>query len=356
MMEKDKKSEPKEFITKYGYKWYPDGTCGKKEGLLIIFLGKEEILNIFNHIEKKLNRSIDKLLRLAKRIVTVNVINQEFIGRLMKVLIRARFISNERLKNILNKKLISTIGWGVCEKSELNFKEKSAYFIIKNYPSLPLIEGAVGGLVQYVFNLKSVRFESREKNRKAFIHILPKKEEEELAKYILKPVLGFELGLLPGDIEYEFSEKNIPKEFFDIFEWRIKEGLIYDKRTNKEQMLFTRYAIDATFNLLKRELGEDFISEAIFEGEKNYIKELLKGTTQEIQNKLLTKKEFGIKGWGLLKEVKKGENSYTIQVNNPFNSEIIAGFLSGFFETKEGVELKTEWKEQDNFLKVILKK
>ncbi len=355
-MDKDKKSTPKEFITKFGYKWYSDGTCGKKEGLLIVFMGEEEILNLFDYIEKKLGQSINKLLCLAKRIVTVNVINQEFVGRLMKFLIRVRLISDERLKNVLNEKLLVPIGWGFCEKAKINHKEKSGFFQIKNYPSKPLIEGAVSGLIQYVFNLSGVNIKSKEEKNKILIWVTPEEKEDELAKYILKPVRGVELGLLPGDIKYEFLEKGTPAKLFEAFEWQLDKGLILDRRTKEHKMLFTRYALDATFHILKRELGSDFISETIFEAEKDYIKNLLKNIDKEARKELLTKEEFGLNGWGYLKKIKKEGNGYNIVVYNPFNHEIISGFISGFFEIKEGKEFKTRWYGgKNNILEIELK-
>ena len=177
-----------EFITKRGYVWYPNGTWGKKGGLFLVFIGKEELLNIFSEIEKQLGRPIDKLITLAKRIVTINVVNEEFLGRFMKSLVYLRLTSGRILKNTLNKKLTSSIGWGVCDDVKINYKEKKASFRFRNYPSIALIEGAVGGIVQYMFRLKSVKITSRERNEFLETKVEPREEESELAKYISSPV------------------------------------------------------------------------------------------------------------------------------------------------------------------------
>jgi len=347
----------KDFITKYGYVWYPNGTWGKKDGLLLAFMGKEEILNIFGSIEKTLQRPIDRLLSLAKRIVTVNVVDQEFLGHLMKFLIKIRLVSNKRLTKILNQKFIAPIGWGICKKAEIDHSKKSALFIVKNYPSIPLIEGALSGLLQYIFNLPGVEINSREEGDKLKINVLPRKRDIGLAEYIPKPVLASELWLLPGNIEYNLCPKcKIPLDFSERYEWFLDEGRIVDRKTKKDQLLFTRYALDAILGLLKRELGSEDISKIIFEAEKGYIKNLYKNENEEkVLKALLSQKDFGLKGWGNLKELKEIEGGIEVKIENPFYVEILAGFVAGAYEAVKKEESKTEWQEKDNVLLIKIK-
>ncbi len=342
----------REFITKYGYKWHSNGTWGKEEGLLLVLLGKEEILNILNNIEKTIGQPIGKLVSLAKRIVTLNVVDLEFLGHLMKFLIRMRLVSNERLKEALNQKFIAPIGWGVCEKVELDHKLKSALFVIKKYPSIPLIEGAVAGLVQYIFNLPGVNIKSKKENGEVEISISPLEKEIELAEYVLKPVPVSEVGLLPGNIKYEVCPKcKTPKGFSERYEWDLPNGRIIDKDTGKDQLLFTRYAVEAILGILKRELGNDIISDIILKTEKEYIRKILQ-EKKKIDRKLINQIMFGIRGWGNLKKIEENGKNWNIVIENPFYSEILVGFIAGFYEAYFQTESQVNWEEKNYSLKI----
>lgn len=341
-----------EFITKRGYVWYPNGTWGKKGGLFLVFIGKEELLNIFKEIEKQLGHPIDKLISLAKRIVTVNVINEEFLGRFMRFLVRLRLINNKILKNTLNKKLTSSIGWGVCEEVRLNYKKKKAFFKFRNYPSVALIEGAIGGIVQYIFRLVSVKITSHEKNGILETKIEPRDKESELAKYISNPVPASKLEFLPGNISYNLCPNcKVPKEFSDRYEWDIPEGKIIHKNTKKDYLLFTRYAIEVIFNLLIKELGEE-IRNIILSAEKRYIKENLifpSNNNTGAYRAILDVKEFGLKGWGNFIIVKKENDNLVVHVDNPFSEIIIGGLILGCYEAMENREGNIKWeKEKEN--------
>lgn len=338
------------FITKYGYNWNSDGTWGKKEGLLVSFMGKEEILNIFENIEKELKKPIDKLLILSKRIVTLNVVNQEFLGRFMRFLIRARLFNDNKLKKALNKKFFAPIGWGICEKIHLDHRRKSAIFILKNYPLASLSEGAVSGIVQYIYNLAGVNIKREERGKLLKVLVSPSETEDELVKYVLKPVLASELGLLPGNIQYNFCPKcKIPIDFSERYNWILDEGRIVDIKTNKDQLLFTRYALDAIFGLLKRELGREFISKIIFKAEKKYITNLYKDKNEDFE-RLVSQKDFGMKGWGNLKEIKKTGDIIEVRIDNPFYKEILSGFVAGAYSATKNQEVRTKWQGKNNIL------
>lgn len=338
-----------EFITKRGYVWYPNGTWGKKGGLFLVFIGKEELLNIFKEIERQLGRPIDKLITLAKRIVTINVVDEEFLGRFMRFLVRLRLVNGNMLKNTLNKKLTSSIGWGVCDEAKLNYKEKKASFKFRNYPSIALIEGAIGGIVQYMFRLESVKITSQKKDGILETKIEPKDKESELAKYIQNPAPASKLEFLPGNINYNLCPNcKVPKEFSDRYKWDMSGGKIIHKNTKKDYLLFTRYAIEAIFNLLIKELGDD-IKDIILNAEKKYIKENLifsSNNNTEDYRETLNVKEFGLKGWGNFVAVKKENNNLVVHVDNPFNEIIIGGLILGCYEAIENKEGNIKWKKE----------
>lgn len=338
-------------LTKRGYKWRSNGTIGKEEGLLAMLIGEDELKNVFDSIEKKFNRPIDKLIILAKRIVTVNVENSEFLGRFMRLLTRLGLVSKNRAKDALNDNLIKAVGWGFCEKfEEFSYKEKKVVGTFKNYPTSSLIAGGVSGTIQFLFGLNSVDISQEENNGVLKMTITAKEKESELAKYIPQPTLSSKLNLLPGNISYDYCSRcDTPREVGDLYEWKLDKGKIIDKRTGKYYLLFTRYAIEVILGLIIRELGDE-VRKIIFEAEKKYIKDNfsnqrnLTGTVEDYKV-LLDQKEIGLKGWGNVVDIKKENKNLIVRVNNSFYEPIFSGMIGGYYEAIEGIEVDVKWEK-----------
>lgn len=173
------------------------------------------------------------------------------------------------------------------------------------------------------------------------IAIEPEPERPEIAKR-----LEFKNPpLKPGRRQYSRCRSCGVPEDLSALEWREKDGIIIDKKTDIRMVFLDSYMTNAVLRELVRELGEE-VKPIIVEAQRifslNHLrKENLHGQRgvngsdkslfiNEVLDTIAMRGQGNPVGWT------RKDDDFIINVDNPFNEEILAGTFSAMYEIATG--------------------
>lgn len=135
------------------------------------------------------------------------------------------------------------------------------------------------------------------------------------------------------------------------YEWSQDEGIILNRATGRRMVFFAPSVLEAIFDELERELGED-ISRVVVEAQRRLTREGLYSIPAEDPEAEL-RTLFALRGLGGLRELKLGPEGMGLVMDNVCLPLMVAGLAQGLFETLRDAASRVDWSgEEDGAFRV----
>lgn len=129
-------------------------------------------------------------------------------------------------------------------------------------------------------------------------------------------------------------------------DWDTDNGVIRSATTGRRFALVGPPMIEAVFEELENELGEE-IPEVIIEAQRRFVRNGFYAVS-EIKNIDGMREQFARRGLGLIKELEMGRDGVHVVLENATLHLMIVGLTQGFYELAFGAEGKVEWDLSEN--------
>ncbi|MGQ9535656.1 MAG: hypothetical protein ACUVT4_00280 [Actinomycetota bacterium] len=125
------------------------------------------------------------------------------------------------------------------------------------------------------------------------------------------------------------------------YEWRLAEGLILHRDTGRRMVFFAPSVLEAIFEELERELGED-ITRVVVEAQRRLTKEGLYALREDDPEEEL-RTMLALRGLGGLQKLKVNAQGLELMMENVCLPQVVAGLAQGLFEILHGDGTKVSW-------------
>lgn len=150
--------------------------------------------------------------------------------------------------------------------------------------------------------------------------------------------------------KYAYPEGNIHLEACPVcgapillgeYEWRLAEGLILHRDAGRRMVFFAPSVLEAIFDELERELGED-ITRVVVEAQRRLTREGLYALRREdLEEELRTM--LALRGLGGLRELEVSPRGMALVMENACLPPVVAGLAQGLFEDLHGDGTRVSW-------------
>ncbi len=144
-----------------------------------------------------------------------------------------------------------------------------------------------------------------------------------------------------GDIRLESCSRCGAPLLLGDYRWLLDEGLIQHRETGRRMVFFAPSVLEAIFDELEREVGED-ITRAVVEAQRRLTAEGLHSIRGENPEEEL-RAMLALRGFGGLRELTWGPDGVILAMENACLPQVVAGLTQGLYESAEGVGSRVDW-------------
>jgi len=327
---------PKRLVKEH--RWLDNGTIvqSKNPDHRMVFMEIDNILGTFSGIEEIIGVSIEHIIIEAKRRASFDFIDHMLPGP-VKLVVR---VAGVRLVVSNIKALASVLGYGnisLVDIRRVHGKGDYATLRIEEPYSLPLFSGDLGGTFNAI-DRREVGVSYEEVSPRTFdvtahisTHPLELKERLQARPYTHKA----------GDIELERCSACEGPMALSQYDWDVGRGVVENRSNGRRMAMLGPAALDAIFEELEKELGEN-IPEVVIEAQRRFVKAGLT-SSQEVRGIEDFRKELALRGLGNLKEFEADKDGLQLTIENPCLYLMLVGLTQGLFELAFGCEGDVEW-------------
>ena len=318
--------------------WRDDGTIiqRKDPDHRMIFFEIGNITGTFGNIEEIIGMPIERIVIEAKRRASFDFVDHMLPG-VVKAVLRVVGV-RPIIRNITS--LGSVMGYGHIELVSIrrvHGKGDYATMRVTEPYSLPLFCGDLAGSFNAV-DRREVGIDYDKVSADVFDitghvskHPMELKERLQTKPYTHKA----------GDIELERCSTCGGPKALSQYEWDLDRGVVENKSTGRRMAMLGPAALDAIFEELEKELGEN-IPEVVIEAQRRFIKAGF-SSSQEVRGIEDFRQELALRGVGNLKEFKADKDGLRVRIENPCLYLLLVGMIQGLFELAFGREGDIEW-------------
>ena len=258
------------------------------------------------------------------------------------------------LKLIVNAMILTSrlLGYGKVTCMELRFENDKDDFITVRFEkpySLPLAFGSFAGSVQaFVGDRPDIKYEKVSPGVFDVTVFRPKNPLEPEKKLRWK---GYGREYKPGDIELErCAECGGPKELFE-FQWDLDSGVIRSTSTGRRMVMTGPSMIEPILDELEEAIGET-ISHLVIDAEMRFAKTGFVAI-EELVDEDYIRRQLALRGMGNLSQLKIGEKSVRLRLENAALHLMGVGIAQGIFELAFNVQSEVDWElSEDGVLEI----
>jgi len=336
------------------HRWLDDGTIvqHKDPDHRMVFFESGNINGTFGNIEEIIGMPIERIVIEAKRRATFDFVDHMLPG-VVKAILRVVGV-RPIIRNITS--LGSVMGYGHIELIDIrrvHGKGDYATMRVTEPYSLPLFCGDLAGSFNAVDQREvGIDYEKVSPDIYDITGHVSKHPMELKGRLQTKPYTH-----KAGDIELErCSTCGGPKALSQYY-WDLERGVIENRSTGRRMAMLGPAALDAIFEELEKELGEN-IPEVVIEAQRRFVKAGF-SSSQEVRGVEDFRQELALRGAGNLKEFEADKDGLRVRIENPCLYLMLVGLTQGLFELAFGREGDVEWElagDGDLTVKVTSKK
>jgi len=336
------------------HRWLDDGTIvqHKDPDHRMVFFESGNINGTFGNIEEIIGMPIERIVIEAKRRATFDFVDHMLPG-VVKAILRVVGV-RPIIRNITS--LGSVMGYGHIELIDIrrvHGKGDYATMRVTEPYSLPLFCGDLAGSFNAVDQREvGIDYEKVSPDIYDITGHVSKHPMELKGRLQTKPYTH-----KAGDIELErCSTCGGPKALSQYY-WDLERGVIENTSTGRRMAMLGPAALDAIFEELEKELGEN-IPEVVIEAQRRFVKAGF-SSSQEVRGVEDFRQELALRGAGNLKEFEADKDGLRVRIENPCLYLMLVGLIQGLFELAFGREGDVEWElagDGDLTVKVTSKK
>ena len=150
-----------------------------------------------------------------------------------------------------------------------------------------------------------------------------------------------EYNYVAGDIELAKCPSCGRPAALPGYKWHTERGVIEIKSNGRRVAMMGPDYLEAAFDELERELGED-IPRAVVEAQRRFIKQRLY-SMEEIGNEENFRELLALRGLGNLLEMKVDDRGLRVQLQNVALHLMLAGLMQRYYEVLSGGEYSVDW-------------
>ncbi|MBN2028555.1 MAG: hypothetical protein JW854_17520 [Actinobacteria bacterium] len=150
-----------------------------------------------------------------------------------------------------------------------------------------------------------------------------------------------ELTIVDGNIELERCPSCGGPTALSAYRWDVERGVIVMADTGRRVAMLGPAYLEAVFDELERELGEE-IPRIIVEAQRRFTRKGLY-SAEEIGDEDKFRNLLAVRGFGNLQEMRLNERGLVMRIQNPTLHLLLAGLVQGYFETVTGTESDVDW-------------
>ena len=150
---------------------------------------------------------------------------------------------------------------------------------------------------------------------------------------------------LPGDYSVERCGRcHMPLEVSRRYSFDLARGIAFENGTGRRIVTVMIDSLNAVFDELAEELGDE-VRQMIVDLESDYIRENTSMPAAPDENKAFEELlgDLRIKGMGNPTEISLADDELLVRIENPFNEELLAGRVLGFYKELLGEPARVKW-------------
>jgi hypothetical protein len=308
---------------------------------------------LFGKIEELLTLSVERIVIETKRRAT-----RDYIDRLtppeVKEGVRRGEIPVEPLIHA-NNSISVVMGYGrpILEGYRLEYDDRDHLTqVVRNPYSVPLWCGDMTGAVEAVTSRDNdVEYQVLGKDE-VRIRVFPSEHPPQFQgrlktkKYPYRHV-AYSLEECPGC--------GGPREL-SWFSWDTEQGVITDKRTKRRLCMVGPAYLEAVFDEMERELGEE-IPWTVVEAQRQFVKQGGLYSPRDIGTKEEFRELLAVRGLGYLEEFEVKEKGLLLRLSNPALHLLMVGLMQGYYEVvTDTTSSAARWTLEGPVLEVVVEK
>lgn len=327
-------------------RWNDNGTITlrSRPDFRVLLIEADFLTRLFGAIQDELDLPVQEMVFAAQRDAARNVIDADLSGPFSLARLGP-------LKRLTVRVFDRMAGWcGQCYSRTHVYRP--GYFsegVIRNPFNRELMAAVITGA-----------FESLE--GKPYRHAYRKEGDGEIIR--VEPDPGRELvkeppptiPLKPGTRRLDRCRRcGVPLAMRDL-KWMEEEGIIMDIRKGVRMAFLDFYATTVVLEELSRRLGEDFAPIVVDTQRAFFLRHIWEEFLSERRRVLpmppqelypLALDTLALRGQGNPVMFSLEEGAFRVEIDNPFDPYLLAGFLSALYECAEGTTPRVSWERID---------
>jgi hypothetical protein len=146
---------------------------------------------------------------------------------------------------------------------------------------------------------------------------------------------------IEGDLKLEKCPECGGPVGLSDYDWSTDRGIIQMKSTGRRVVMIGPSYLNAVFNELEGELGED-IPRIVVEAQRVFTKQDVY-SPNEIKEMQEFRALLGLRGLGNLRELKMQEKALNVTIENAAIPLLLVGLMQGYFEDVTGMDSRADW-------------
>ncbi len=293
---------------------------------------------LFKEIEDIVGLPIERIVIETKRRATRDYLNR-LIPQEVREMVQSKQMDVVPLVEAVNV-TGHVMGYGDSRLKDIRYEQDEDDFVIEHIEepySVLLWCGDLAGSSEAVTSRDHDVSYRKLSPGSLEIKAWPSPRPEELQTRLLTR----EFVYVQGDIELERCRTCGGPAALSSYAWDTEKGLIEMKETRRRVAMLGPAYLEAVFDELERELGED-IPRVVVEAQRRFT---MKGiySAEEIGSEEDFRKLLAVRGFGNLLEMRVSEEGLRARLQNPALHLIIAGLMQGYFETVSRTKSDIAW-------------
>jgi len=293
---------------------------------------------LFKEIEEIIGVSIERIVIETKRRATRDYLNR-IIPDDVKKLVQSKQMDVVPLVEAVNV-TGHVLGYGDSRLADIRYENEPEDYVIEQIDepySLLLWCGDLAGSSEAVTSRDHDVSYRKLSPGLLEIKAWPSPRPEELQARLATE----EFTYVEGDIELERCPVCGGPAALSAYRWDTEKGTIEMMETRRRVAMLGPAYLEAVFDELERELGED-IPRIVVEAQRRFTKKGLY-SAEELGDEEQFRQLLAVRGFGNLREMKVDEGGFRMRLQNPTLHLLLAGLVQGYFETVTGGESDVDW-------------
>jgi hypothetical protein len=334
---------PKQFVDTH--LWLGGGTIvqsGDRKHRMVL-VESDNLDPLFKGIEELIGMPLERIVIETKRRATRDYLNR-MIPATVKDLVQSFRMDIEPLIEAVNI-TGHVLGYGDSSLVEVRYTKGDDDYVIeriaKPYSVLLWCGDLAGSSEAVVDRDHDVKYEFISPDV-VEIKAWPAPRPQELKERLLLK----EYGYIDGDIYLRRCPSCGGPAALSGYAWDIRKGLIKMKDRDRRVAMLGPAYLEAVFDELERELGED-IPRVVVEAQRRFTRGELY-SPEEIKSEEGFRDLLALRGLGNLREMAMDGKKLRVRIQNVAIHLMVAGLIQGYFEDVTGQESNIEWELKED--------